>query len=139
MLKRISHEPWLIEEWIRKDGDGDHLYRLETAADYQSKIKAFQEKLLLIMHIVGGQLARASELLGMRYANTKQGRLRNILIDRGLMVFVTCYHKNYRSSGNIKIIHRYLPLINPTRIKNTRSSRITAPSILPINEFRTAS
>lgn len=109
LLKRISHEPRLIEEWIREDGDGDHPYRLETAADYQGKVEAFQEKLLLIMHIVGGQPARASELIGMRYANTKQGGLRNILIDRGLMVFVTCYHKNYRSSGNMKIIHRYLP------------------------------
>ena len=25
------------------------------------------------------------------------------------MVFVTTYHKNYRSSGKMKIIHRYLP------------------------------
>jgi len=31
------------------------------------------------MHIVGGQPARATELLGMKYANTKQGGLRNIL------------------------------------------------------------
>ena len=45
----------------------------------------------------------------MRYANTKQGGLRNIFIDRGMMVFVTTYHKNYQSSGKMKIIHRYLP------------------------------
>jgi hypothetical protein len=30
-------------------------------------------------------------------------------MENGLVAFVTGYHKGYRSSGNIKIIHRYLP------------------------------
>lgn len=40
--------------------------------EYQQKVENFQEKLLLIMHIVGGQPTRATELIEMRYANTKQ-------------------------------------------------------------------
>jgi hypothetical protein len=64
---------------------------------------------LLICHMVGGQPARATELIGMRYANTKQGGLRNIFIDRGMVAFVTTYHKNYQRTGKMKIIHRYLP------------------------------
>jgi hypothetical protein len=76
--------------------------------EYQRKVEAFQEKLLLILHIVGGQLARATELIGMRYANTKQGGLQNIFIDRGMIVFVTTYYKNYQSSSKMKIIQRYL-------------------------------
>jgi hypothetical protein len=51
--------------------------------------------MLLVMHIVGGQLARATELLGMRHSNTKQGGLRNIVIDRKIVSFVTTYYKNY--------------------------------------------
>jgi len=47
------------------------------------------------MHIVGGQPARATELLGMKYSNTKQGGLRNIFIDCGMIAFVTTYYKNY--------------------------------------------
>jgi hypothetical protein len=32
-----------------------------------------------------------------------------VFIEDGLVAFVTGYHKGYRSSNNIKIIHRYLP------------------------------
>jgi hypothetical protein len=63
--------------------------------EYKQKVKQFQEKLLLIMHIVGGQPAQATELLGIRHSNTKQGGLHNIFIDCGIMAFVTMYHKNY--------------------------------------------
>jgi hypothetical protein len=58
--------------------------------------------------MVGGQPARATELIGMRYANTKQGGLRNIFIDCGIMAFVTTYYKNYQQTGKMKIIYRYL-------------------------------
>ena len=110
MLKRVSQERELKEEWFDKNIDEhDHPYQVEAVVEYQRKVEAFQEKILLILHIVGGQPARATELIGIRYANTKQGGLRNIFIDRGMMVFVTTYHKNYQSSGKMKIIHRYLP------------------------------
>lgn len=58
-------------------------------------VEQFQEKLLLIIYIVGGQPTQAIELLGMRYNNTKQGGLRNIFIDHRMIAFVTMYHKNY--------------------------------------------
>jgi len=61
------------------------------------------------MHICAGQLGRALEVLGIRWKNTEQGGIRNIFIEDGLVAFVTGYHKGYRSSNNIKIIHRYLP------------------------------
>jgi len=110
LLKRVSQEPRLQGEWIKEEIEGqDHPFQPEAVQEYQQKVEQFQEKLLLIMHMVGGQPARATELLGMRYANTKQGGLRNIFIDRGMVVFVTAYHKNYRQTGKVKIIHRYLP------------------------------
>jgi RecQ family ATP-dependent DNA helicase len=110
LLKRISHEPRLQQEWFQEDIEGqDHPYQAKAVQEYQQKVEQFQEKLLLIMHMVGGQPARATELLGMRYANTKQGGLRNIFIDHGMVAFVTTYHKNYRQTGKMKIIHRYLP------------------------------
>ncbi|KAF7566054.1 hypothetical protein PtrM4_143740 [Pyrenophora tritici-repentis] len=34
---------------------------------------------------------------------------RNIFIEDGMVVFVTRYHKGYKVSGDVKIIHRYLP------------------------------
>jgi len=47
------------------------------------------------MHIVRGQPVRATELLGMKHSNTKQGGLRNIFIDYRIIAFVTTYYKNY--------------------------------------------
>jgi hypothetical protein len=60
------------------------------------------------MHLVRGQLAQATELLGMRHSNTKQGGLCNIFINCGIMAFVTMYYKNYQQTRKMKIIHQYL-------------------------------
>jgi hypothetical protein len=38
-----------------------------------------------------------------------QGDHRNVFIEDGMVVFVTQYHKGYNVSGDVKIIHRYLP------------------------------
>jgi hypothetical protein len=45
----------------------------------------------------------------MRWKNTAYSGVWNIFIKEGLIAFVAMYYKGYRSSGNIKIIHRYLP------------------------------
>ncbi|KAF8847137.1 hypothetical protein BDZ45DRAFT_607870, partial [Acephala macrosclerotiorum] len=41
--------------------------------------------------------------------NTIYKKVRNIFIEKRLIAFVVIYYKKYRSNGNIKIIHRYLP------------------------------
>jgi hypothetical protein len=64
--------------------------------------------LLILIHIIGGQPARAPEILSVRHKNTAKGNHRNLFVEDGLVVFVTQYHKGYVMSGDIKIIHRYL-------------------------------
>jgi hypothetical protein len=66
-------------------------------------------QLLILMHIIGGQLARALEILSVRYKNIAKGNHRNLFVEDRLVVFVTQYYKGYAISGNIKIIYRYLP------------------------------
>lgn len=73
------------------------------------KVNEFREKLLVLMHICGGQPARGPEILSIRHRNTMSGEYRDIFIENGLIVFVTRYHKGYSISENVKIIHRYLP------------------------------
>ncbi|KAG9382313.1 hypothetical protein A1F94_006234 [Pyrenophora tritici-repentis] len=73
------------------------------------RVVEFREKLAVLMHITGGQPARGPELLSVRHSNTVQGGHRNIFIEDGMVVFVTRYHKGYKVSGDVKIIHRYLP------------------------------
>ena len=69
----------------------------------------FREKLLVLMHFTSGQPARGSEILSIRHSNFIRGGHRNIFVEKGLMVFVTRAHKGYIISGDVKIIHRYLP------------------------------
>jgi len=64
---------------------------------------------LILIHLCTGQPSRAPEILGLRWKNTDNGGVQNIFIEDGLVRVVAQYHKGYRSSGNIKIIHRYLP------------------------------
>ena len=72
-------------------------------------VEAFREDILIMMHILGGMPARSWEILKVRYSNIEYGGIRNIIIDWGLVYFVTLYHKNYRNSDQVKIIYRYLP------------------------------
>jgi hypothetical protein len=72
-------------------------------------VDAFLERLLLLIHLTVGQLARGSEILSLRHVNTMNGHHRNVFIEGGMVSTVTTYHKGYSTTGNIKIIYRYLP------------------------------
>jgi hypothetical protein len=107
----VFKEQRLREQFINESGSlgRSPKFKKDAAEAYQQHIKRFKELLLILMHICGGGLARAPEILGIRWKNTKQGGIRNIFIKDGLVAFVTGYHKGYQSNNNIKIIHRYLP------------------------------
>ncbi len=77
--------------------------------EYMHRVMEYREKLLVLIHVTGGQPARAPELLSVRHSNTIKGEHRNVFVEDGLMVFVTRYHKGYAVSGDVKVIHRYLP------------------------------
>ena len=54
LLRRISQERALQEEWFNENMDEhNHPYRIEAVVEYQRRVEAFQEKILLIMHMVG--------------------------------------------------------------------------------------
>ena len=70
---------------------------------------AFLERLLVLILLRAGQPARGTEILSLRHANTVNGHHRNVFIEGGMVSTVTTYHKGYSTTGNTKIIHRYLP------------------------------
>jgi superfamily II DNA helicase RecQ len=72
-------------------------------------ITNFRELFLLCVQISWGQPARGPEILAIHHSNTAQGEYRNIFIEDGAVVVVARYHKGYSISGDVKIIHRYLP------------------------------
>jgi hypothetical protein len=110
-------ERWLFERVGRDARVRDRFMKLgtrlgvdrEAVERYMGRMVAFREQLAVLMHIAGGQPARGPEILSVRHSNTIKGGHRNIFIEDGMVVFVTRYHKGYNVSGDVKIIHRYLP------------------------------
>lgn len=73
------------------------------------QVDAFFGRLLLIVHLTSGQPARSTETLSLRHVSTVNCHHRNVFIEDGMVSTVTTYHKGYSTTGNTKIIHRYLP------------------------------
>ncbi|KAG2001179.1 hypothetical protein GB937_010416, partial [Aspergillus fischeri] len=112
LLDRVLQQDWLREEFleVKMIGQSRQLLWHEGAVDqYLARAEEFLQRLLLLIHITGGQPARATELLSLRHSNTIHGRHRNIFIEQGLVSTVTTDHKGYSISNCTKIIHRYLP------------------------------
>jgi hypothetical protein len=76
---------------------------------YLSRVVKFQEKLLASIQFTWGQPAWAPELLSIRHENSMIGGAQNMFIKDGMVVLVAQYHKGYQITGDVKIIHRYLP------------------------------
>jgi len=106
LLNRILQTTELADRFMHQDTG---VWKQRQVNDYLNKISYFMEKLLVLVHISGGQPARSRELLSVRYCNTEKGGHRSIFVENGLLVIVTYYHKGYNITGTEKIIHRYLP------------------------------
>ena len=111
LAKRVIDEEQLQKEMMQPQTQPDQpmQWRRKAITKYQREMEAFQEELLILMHCTGGQAARATEIIGIRHQNTRNGGVRNIFVEDGLVVFVTSYHKGYEFSEKIKVIQRFLP------------------------------
>lgn len=70
--------------------------------EYWIKAQEFLEAMLVLVHLVAGQPARAKSLVSITFAN--KGRLRHIHLSDGSFVFYTDYSKNkHRGAGPAKI------------------------------------
>ncbi|KAI9034791.1 uncharacterized protein KD926_005471 [Aspergillus affinis] len=110
LMDRVLTTDWLRDEFLEiRSSDSEVIWRRSAVDRYLQQVDWFLERLLLVIHITGGQPGRATELLSLRHSNTVQGRHRNIFVEHGLVSTVTSYHKGYSVSNSTKIIHRYLP------------------------------
>ena len=89
LKKRIVGE--LHDDWLHS---GEELrWKMDRVRAYMASVTRFMDRLLVLMHVTGGQPARSRELLSIRYCNTATGGRRNIFLEDGLVVYVTEYHK----------------------------------------------
>ncbi|KAM5520395.1 hypothetical protein FOXYSP1_18819 [Fusarium oxysporum f. sp. phaseoli] len=112
-------------EWMVEGAENneyrEHPYRGAAIRQYARDVEQFRGKIFILMHMLGGQPARSTEILGLRMWNTMNGGVHNIFIYEGIVCFITMYHKGFRQTGNTKIIHRYVPRENVQgRLKRKR-------------------
>jgi hypothetical protein len=109
LLHRILENDWLRDEMVDMSPGSQLRWEKKAVQAYFEKVDNFLERLLLLIHMTGGQPPRGTELMGLQHSNTAQGQHRGIFVEEGLISTVTSYHKGYNITGSTKIIHRYLP------------------------------
>jgi hypothetical protein len=110
LLERVLNAEWLQDELFCLESTTRRpIWSQKAVQRYNSRVDSFFERLLLLVHVTGGQPARGTETLSLRHVNTTNGHHRNVFVENGMVSTVTTYHKGYNASGNTKIIHRYLP------------------------------
>jgi hypothetical protein len=72
-------------------------------------LKTFRFRLLMLMHILGEQLARGTKLVTVQYKNKPYDNIRELFINDNIIVFVIAYNKIMDITAQIKMIYRYLP------------------------------
>ncbi len=107
----VDGSTWLVDRLIergtfRQRGDSMSKRKIEQWLEWVDRLRAL---ILICAHITGGQPARGPEVLSIRHSSSGEGEGRNVFIEDSTVVMVTRYHKGYNISGDIKVIHRYLP------------------------------
>lgn len=112
LLNRVLTDDTLRKEFtFIQESDSTVVWREALADHYFSMVNTFLERLLLLVHMTGGQPARGTEILSLRHCNTPEGRHRSIFVENGLISTVTSYSKSQYVSNSTSIIHRYLPRV----------------------------
>jgi hypothetical protein len=110
LLDRVLRSGPLRKEFtIIRASESRVIWRVTVAEDYLDIVDIFLQRLLLLVHITGGQPARGTEILSLRYRNTPEGRHRSIFVENGLVSTIPSYHKSQNVTNTTNIIHRYLP------------------------------
>ncbi|KAI1474190.1 hypothetical protein K445DRAFT_374636 [Daldinia sp. EC12] len=82
LLSRVTTDPALKKAWL---GSRSQLSRSKASDAYRAQADEFRGRLLVLMHMTGGQPARSTELLGLRVCNTKQAGIRNVFIEHDMV------------------------------------------------------
>jgi superfamily II DNA helicase RecQ len=86
----------------------DGKWHTRLAREYLREVDKFRKLLLFCVHVTGGQPARGSEILSLRFKNGCV-RDRNIFLLDGYVMSVTFYNKTQAEWDVPKVIPRFLP------------------------------
>jgi len=81
---------------------------LEEIRGYMARVEEFKEKLLVLVHMTGGQPRRGPEIQSVRHSNTVQGGYRNLFIEDGTVA--ASYVITIWWTLSVADIHRTFPV-----------------------------
>ncbi|GAB7336613.1 hypothetical protein MBLNU13_g10310t1 [Cladosporium sp. NU13] len=82
----------------------------DAVESYLRQVKRWKEEMLVLVHMSAGAPARATELVSVQQVNGENARChRGIMIDQGMVAFITSYHKGFSASQSQKCVHRFVP------------------------------
>ena len=115
MWDRLSRNASVERKFVKRDlrnvrhRDGI-VWNEKGMEDYFRAVKRFKEEFFVLVHLTGGAPARGTEIVSIQHENGNDSRIqRGIFIDKGMVQFITLYHKGYSTSQKVKIIHRFVP------------------------------
>jgi hypothetical protein len=86
------------------------LWHDAAVAAYMKTVRRFKKTLFALVHLSAGGPARGTEITSIQYKNSAEGVGHwGVFLDRGLVSFVSTYHKGYDFTKKVKAIHRYVP------------------------------
>jgi hypothetical protein len=107
LWRRIMHDPDLKRQFVQST---DPIrWQQRRIKKFERDLVRLQELVLFGGHFSGGQPSRVPEILSIRHRNTSNGGIRNIGVEQGMMFYAPRTHKNYMQTGNMKIVHHWLP------------------------------
>ncbi|KAK0247290.1 hypothetical protein LTR01_008815 [Friedmanniomyces endolithicus] len=98
-----------IRERFMEDRENQKFHP-DAVESYMRQVKRWKEEMLVLVHMSAGAPARATELVSIQQVNGESARChRGLMVDQGMVVFVTSYHKGFSASQSQKCVHRFVP------------------------------
>jgi hypothetical protein len=89
LLDRVLQNDWLRDKMLALSPESQLQWKKKAVQAYFEMVDQFLERLLLLIHMTGGQPPRSTELIGLQHSNTAQGQHRSVFVEEGLISTVT--------------------------------------------------
>jgi len=99
MLVRLQ-ETNRLSQWRHADGS----WNQGKIVEYERTVDEFLSLLVILTNVTCGVAGRGTEMLSMRYCNSRESD-RNVFVEDGQIMIVTQYHKSMAMMDSLKVTH----------------------------------
>ncbi|KFZ19492.1 hypothetical protein V502_03626 [Pseudogymnoascus sp. VKM F-4520 (FW-2644)] len=107
LWRRIMQKPDLKQQFVQSTDP--MRWQQRRIMKFEQDLVRLQELVLFSWHFTGGQPCWAPSILSVQHWNTSNGGICNIGVEHRMMFYTPRADKNYMQTGNMKILHHWLP------------------------------